>query len=182
MTERTFMKYPVRQVAYYVPDARKAAQEHAAAFGSGPYYVAEHIPMHLARHRGQPGTFDHTSAYGQWGDVMVEMVQVHSKEPSVFSDLYPNGGPGFHHVALIVDDLHTAMKEFENKGFEEGFYGEVAPGAGFAMMDATKQFGHFIELYEPTPPLLRVYHLVKNAAFNWTYKEGEDVCRNFGLV
>jgi len=176
------MKYPVRQVAYYVQDARKAAQAHAAAFGSGPYYVAEHIPMHLARYRGQPGVFDHTSAYGQWGDVMVEMVQVNSKEPSVFTDLYPNGETGFHHIALIVDNLADAMKAFEAKGFAEGFYGEVAPGAGFAMMDATRQFGHFIELYEPTPPLLSVYHLVANAAQNWSYKDGEDVCRNFGLV
>ncbi|WP_336968228.1 hypothetical protein [Sphingobium aromaticiconvertens] len=54
--------------------------------------------------------------------------QVNSKEPSVFTDLYPNGGPGFHHVALIVDNLQATMKEFEEKGLEEGFYGEVTPG------------------------------------------------------
>lgn len=174
----TFMKYPIRQVAYYVPDARAAAEAHAAAFGSGPYYVAEHIPMHMARYRGQPGVFDHTSAYGQWGDVMIEMVQVNSKEPSVFTDLYPDGGPGFHHIALIVDDLQATMRQFEAAGYPEGFYGEVMPGAGFAMMDATKQFGHFVELYEPTPPLLGVYHLVKNASLTF---DGTNVCRDFAF-
>lgn len=179
MPAKTFMRYPIRQVAYYVPDAREAARAHSAAFGSGPYFVMDNIPMSLARHRGKPGVFDHTSAYGQWGDVMVEMVQVNSKEPSVFTDLYPNGGPGFHHVALIVDNLPAAMKEFEEAGFPEGFYGEVQPGAGFAMMDATKQFGHFVELYEPTPPLLGVYHKVESAAQNF---DGTDVIRSFSLV
>ncbi len=179
MTSRTFMRYPIRQVAFYVPDAREAAKAHAAAFGSGPYYVADHIPLTMARYRGQPGVFDHTSAYGQWGDVMVEMVQVHSKEPSVFTDLYPNGGTGFHHIALIVDNLDATMKEFEAMGFAEGFYGEVGPGNGFAMMDATRQFGHFVELYQPSPALLGVYHLVKNASMNF---DGKDVVRDFALV
>ncbi len=174
----TFMKYPIRQVAYYVPDAREAAKAHSAAFGSGPFFVADHIPMSLARYRGKPGVFDHTSAYGQCGDVMIEMVQVNSAEPSVFSDLYPDGGPGFHHVALIVDNLAETMRRFEREGFEEGFYGEVMPGAGFAMMDATRQFGHFIELYEPSPPLLGVYHLVKNASLTF---DGSNICRDFAL-
>lgn len=179
MIGKTFMRYPVRQIAFYVPDAREAARAHAEAFGSGPYYVAEHIPMSLARYRGKPGVFDHSSAYGQWGEVMVEMVQVHSKEPSVFSDLYPDGRTGFHHIALIVDNLADAMKRFEAAGFAEAFYGEVAPGAGFAMMDAVERFGHFIELYEPSPPLLAVYHRVENAAINF---DGSDPVRDFALV
>ena len=178
MNSGTFMRYPIRQVAYYVPDAREAARAHSQAFGSGPYFVADHIPLSLARYRGEPGVFDHTSAYGQWGDVMIEMVQVNSQEASVFSDLYPRGGPGFHHIALIVDDLAETMKSFQAMGFEEGFYGEVAPGAGFAMMDATRQFGHFIELYEPQPMLLGVYHLVRSASINF---DGTNVIREFAL-
>jgi len=92
MTQPAFMKHPIRQVAYYVPDARAAALQHAAAFGSGPFFVADHIPLTLARYRGKPGVFDHTSAYGQWGDVMLELVQVNSKEPSVFTAV-PQRGP-----------------------------------------------------------------------------------------
>ncbi|WP_449474097.1 VOC family protein [Sphingobium chungangianum] len=179
MFTKMFMRYPIRQVAFYVPDVREAARQHAEAFGSGPYFVMEHIPMSLARYRGKPGVFDHSSAYGQWGDVMIEMVQVHSSEPSVFSDLFPNGGTGFHHIALIVDDLPAIMKEFEAAGFPEGFYGEVQPGSGFAMMDATKQFGHFVELYEPSIPLLSVYHRVKSASVNF---DGADPVRDFSLM
>jgi catechol 2,3-dioxygenase-like lactoylglutathione lyase family enzyme len=178
MATPTFLRRPVRQIAFYVPDARKAATDHAAAFGSGPFFVMEHIPLTLARYRGQPGALDHTSAYGQWGDVMIEMVQVHGSEPSVFTDLYPGGGPGFHHIALIVDNLIEAMADFTAKGFAEAFYAELGPGAAFAMMDATQQFGHFVELYEPSPPLLGVYHLVANAALNF---DGSNPVRDFSL-
>jgi hypothetical protein len=61
----------------------------------------------------------------------------------------------------------------------EGLYAEVVPAAGFAMMDATHELGHFIELYEPRPPLLAVYHLVENASYTF---DGTDVCRDFALV
>jgi len=61
MMQRTFMKRPIRQVAYYVPDARKAAEQHAAAFGSGPYFVMDHIPMCLARYVQLTSGVDHPS-------------------------------------------------------------------------------------------------------------------------
>ncbi len=56
------LRHPVRQIAYFVPDVVDAARRHAAAFGSGPYYVAEHIPLTLSEHRGRPAPLDHTSA------------------------------------------------------------------------------------------------------------------------
>ncbi len=171
-----FLGHPIRQVAYLVDDIRTAAKAHSEAFGSGPFFVKEHIELCTARYRGQPGTLDHSSAYGQWGDVMIELVAVHGDAPSVFSDLLPGGRPGFHHVALIVDDLPSAMAEFEAKGMAEGFYGEVAPGVGFAMMDATASFGHFVELYEGSPVLLGIYEHVRNAAQGF---DGTDRVREF---
>ena len=47
-------EHSVRQVAYFVPDVVAAARRHASLFGSGPYYVAEHIPLTLCEHRGRP--------------------------------------------------------------------------------------------------------------------------------
>ncbi|MET0545365.1 MAG: VOC family protein [Caulobacterales bacterium] len=172
-------KDPVRQIAYFVPDAREAAIKHSALFGSGPYFVADNIPLCLCEYRGQPGKLDHTSAYGQWGEVMVEMVQQNNPDPSVFYDMYKPGESGVHHVALIVDDMKAAMRDYNNAGFETGLYAEVMPGAGFAMMDCRKTYGHFVELYEPTPPLLGVYKLVKDSAVGF---DGTDVIRPFSFT
>jgi hypothetical protein len=177
MTPR-IAQHPVRQVAYFVPDVVTAARRHASVFGSGPYYVAEHIPLTLCEYRGQRAQLDHTSAYGQWGEVMIEFVQQNDPGPSVFRDLYPGGEQGFHHVALIVDDLHATMRTFNAGGHETGLYAEVAPGVGFAMMDCVRDYGHFVELYEPTPVLLGVYDVVRKSALDF---DGTDLVRPFKI-
>ena len=167
-----------RQIAYFVPDAVEAARAHSALFGSGPYHVAEHIPLSLCRYRGREAELDHTSAYGQWGEVMIEFVQQNNAGPSVFRDMYPDGGQGFHHVALIVDDIQASIRAFEAAGHETGLYAEVSPGVGFAMMDCRCALGHFIELYEPTRGLQAVYGLVRSSAQGW---DGNDPIRPFTI-
>jgi hypothetical protein len=169
---------PIRQVAYFVPDIVAAARDHAALHGSGPYYVAEHIQLSYCEHRGRPAHLDHSSAYGQWGEVMIEFVQQNNDGPSVFRDLYSAGRYGFHHVALIVEDLKPTMASFNEAGFATGLYAEVAPGLGFAMMDCCERYGHFVELYEPTPVLLGIYDMVKSAAQGF---RGEELIRPFRL-
>ena len=165
----------IRQIAYFVPDAVAAARAHSAMFGSGPYYVAEHIALSLCLYRGRAAELDHSSAYGQWGDVMIEFVQQNNDGPSVFHDMYPDGGQGFHHTALIVDDITASMRAFEDAGHETGLYAKVA-GMAFAMMDCRGSLGHFVELYEPTSGLLGVYELVRSAAEGW---DGSEPIRSF---
>jgi hypothetical protein len=168
-----------RQIAYFVPDAVAAARAHSALFGSGPYYVAEHIPLSLCRYRGQAAELDHTSAYGQWGEVMIEFVQQNNAGPSVFRDMYPDGGEGIHHVALIVDDLRASMAAFEAAGCEAGLYAEVGgPDTAFAMMDCRRTLGHFVELYEPSETLLGIYGMIRAAAQGW---DGADPIRAFAI-
>lgn len=169
---------PVRQIAYFVPDAVEAARNHNRFYGSGPYYVVPKIPLTTCLYYGEPSHFVHTSAYGQWGEVMVEFVQQDSPERSCFTDLYPDGRQGMHHIALIVDDLKQAMEGFEGAGYPAALYAEVTPGQGFAMMDCVAELGHFIELYEPTEALLGVYDLVRSSAQNW---DGTDVIRDFSF-
>ena len=93
------------QIAYAVRDAEAAAASWASKFRAGPFFVRRHIAVSEVRHRGAPSVFDHTSAYGQWGDVMVELVQDHTVGPSPVADVVGPGGEGLHHLAYFVDDL-----------------------------------------------------------------------------
>jgi catechol 2,3-dioxygenase-like lactoylglutathione lyase family enzyme len=158
--------HAIRQVAYFVPDAVAAARDHSRLFGSGPYFLAEHIPLRKALYRGREALLDHTSAYGQWGEVMVEFVQQNNRGPSAFHDLYPeeSGRGGFHHVALIVADLAAARREFADAGLAEALYAEMNDGFAFVMVDGVARHGHMIELYEGAPPLRNFYAMVKDAA------------------
>lgn len=155
---------PVRQIAYFVRDAEAAARKHASLFGSGPYLLFESIPLLNCRHRGRPMPLDHSSAYGQWGEVMIEFVQQNDARPSAFHDLYPDGREGLHHLAFFVDDLPAEVARLERAGFPEAFYGETSPGVGFAFVDTSVQYGHMLELYAPTKPLLAFYDKVRRLA------------------
>lgn len=170
------LPFPVRQVAYAVDDARAAALRHHQLFGSGPYFVMDHIPLRRSLHRGVDAPFDHSSAYGQWGEVMVEFMQQHNDGPSAVRDVYPKGSEGFHHVALIVDDLAEARAHFGAMGLEEALYAEMEDGFQFVMVDAMKPLGHMIEIYEGVPALTDFYTLVRESAGDFSH----GVVRNVG--
>ena len=166
---------PIRQVAYFVPDVREAALRHRQLFGSGPYYVADHIPLSLCRHRGREAQLDHSSAYGQWGPLMIEFVQQNNPGPSAFHDLYAEGSgrQGLHHVALFVDDIEAEMRRYESAGFEVALYAEMADGFPFVFIDTVAAYGHMIELYPPRPTLTGFYELVATAVRD--FEAGESI-------
>jgi hypothetical protein len=167
---------PLRQIAYFVPDLHEAAAAHARSFGSGPFFVLEHVALAHSEHRGVAQPLDHSSAYGQWGTVMVELVVQHNADPSAFHDMYPAGSGrfGVHHTALIVEDLAAAIAGFEADGMALAQYASTATGTDFAFVDAVSRYGHMIELYEPTPTLTGFYAMVAAAAENW---DGSDPIR-----
>jgi hypothetical protein len=167
---------PVRQIAYFVTDVRAAALRHHALFGSGPYYVADHITLSLCRHRGREAVLDHSSAYGQWGSVMIEFVQQNGPGPSAFHDVYPEGSgrEGLHHLALFSDDLKGDIARYTAEGHELALYAEMASGFPFAMIDTVAAYGHMIELYPPEPSLTDFYAQVAEAARGF---DGTDVLR-----
>jgi catechol 2,3-dioxygenase-like lactoylglutathione lyase family enzyme len=157
---------PIRQVAYFVPDSRAAALRHHKLYGSGPYFVAEHIPVRVSLHRGVQRPLDHTSAYGQWGQVMVEFVQQNNPGPSCFHDMYPEGSGrgGMHHVALFIDDIQAEIARLNAAGFPTALYAEMNDGFPFAMIDMVAELGHMIELYQPLERLAGFYTFVADAA------------------
>lgn len=157
---------PVRQIAYFVPDVRAAARAHSALFGSGPYYVADNIPLTRALHRGTPRELDHSSAYGQWGEVMIEFCQQNNPGPSAFHDVYPegSGAQGLHHMALFVDSIDAAVAAFAGEGHQVALDAEMTDGFRYVFVDTVARYGHMLELYEPTDTLTGFYAMVRETA------------------
>jgi hypothetical protein len=167
---------PIRQIAYFVPDIRSAAIHHYHNFGSGPFFVADNVRLRTCRYRGEDSVLDHSSAYGQWGDLMVEFVQQNNAGPSAFHDMYPAGGErfGMHHVAVFVDDIKTAIAGHKARGDACALYAEMESCFAFAMIDTVASLGHMVELYQPETLLLDFYAMVAKAAENF---DGTDIVR-----
>jgi hypothetical protein len=168
---------PPVQLAYVVDDVWTAAPAFAARFGAGPFFVNEHIPCTDVVHRGRPGTFDHTSAYGQWGTLMVELVMQHDARPSAIRDMYAPGETGLHHIAYFVDDLDDTARRLEAQGYPQAQIAVAGGGTRFAFHDAVATLGHMFELYEPNDRLLGFYAMVAGAAQGW---DGREPVRRVG--
>lgn len=173
------MRKPV-QLAYFVEDVRTAALQHSKMFGSGPFYVAEHIQLSKCIHRGKQTDWDHTSAFGQWGDVMLEFMQQNQPGPSALRDVFPEGSGryGMHHMAYFVDDIHGLAADWVKQGCPIALEATLTNGIELVMIDATARFGHMLEFYAPTKTLLDVYEFVRAASVDF---DGKDPVREIEL-
>jgi hypothetical protein len=169
----------VRQLAYKVNDLEAAAEAHHRKFGSGPFFVARNVPLAASQHRGVEQPFDHSSAYGQWGGLMVELVVQHNPDPSALHDMFPwgSGIEGLHHAALFVDDLAAEIARLGGEGAALAQLSLTQTGMAFAFVDTRASLGHMLELYEPTPQLTGFYDMVAAAAQGW---DGRDLIRELG--
>jgi hypothetical protein len=163
--------YPIVQVAYFVDDIEAAAARMHAGFGAGPFIILRNIELAWGEHRGKPCRFLHSSAYGQWGAVMLELVQQEVEGPSPFRDLYGPGEEGLHHMATMVPSQEQAYAHYTAQGFEVATRARTITGTEFAFVDTTATLGHFIEVYERSPQLLGFYDLVRQAAAQWDGKQ-----------
>jgi catechol 2,3-dioxygenase-like lactoylglutathione lyase family enzyme len=169
----------VRQLAYKVNDLEAAVAAHHRQFGSGPFFVLRHVALAASHHRGVEQPFDHSSAYGQWGSVMVELMVQHNPDPSALHDMFPygSGAEGLHHAALFADNLDAAIARFDAEGAPLAQLSVTAGGTAFAFIDTRASLGHMLEPYEPTTQLTGFYALVAEAARGWN---GQDLLRELG--
>lgn len=162
------------QIAYVVPDAASAARAWSARFGAGPFFLRPHIELADVWYRGRSTNFDHTAAYGQWGSMMIELVQDHGRGPSVVRDRFAPDESGLHHLAFVVDDLATVLDRVRAAGIEVAMSARTAGGVEFHFADLVVTHGHFVELYARTARLVEFYAMVADAADGW---DGADPVR-----
>lgn len=165
------------QLAYHVPDPVEAAHRLARQHGWGPFYLMEHIPLERVRYRGAPGRFDHSSAYGQAGEMMIELIMQHDDAPSALRDCYAADESGLHHVASFVPDLGAAVAAMAAQGIDAALEADTTTGVPFVMLDTRRDLGHMLELYEPGEALTRFYAFIRRKALDW---DGAEPLRRLG--
>lgn len=147
-----------RQIAYAVPDLSSATiDSFAATTGAGPFVVAEHIELARCTIDGRDGEFDHSSAYGQWGELMVELIVEHQIRRV-------GSATGVHHVAFMVDSLDVAVEYCHRASWPVALDATTRHGQRFVMCDARSQLGHLVELYEKSDALVKFYEHVRRLA------------------
>lgn len=165
---------PAVQIAYVVADPEAAAHQWHDRHGAGPFFLRHHIPVSDVVHRGQPSSFDHTSAYGWLGGVMIELFTQHDRSPSAVTERFAEGEGGLHHLACIVDDYDAALAEATARGLTVATT-LVAGTLPFAFVDDRATNGHYWEIYPGVARLRDFYAMVRTA--HQTFTAGDDVVR-----
>lgn len=171
------LPFPVVQIAYFVPDSQVAALQMVERFGAGPFFFIPRIELSSGEVEGKPQKFLHSSAYGQWGNVMMELVQQDEEGPSPFRMMYASGEQGIHHTAMMVDSMEQTYSDCEKLGLSIAAKAFTLTGTEFAFVDTVKQMGHMIEIYEKSEGLLGFYEMVREASVGW---DGSDPIRSLG--
>jgi len=170
---RTYRTGEVVQVAYAVTDVRAAAADLAGRLAAGPFFARHHALPRLVRHRDGAGEFDHSSAYGQWGTVQVELVEIHHAAPASLAEIV-TASSGIHHVAWFVESIDEEERRLTALGWPQVMRAETATGFPYAFHDARAELGHLVEIYEPADGVIALYRKVAAAAEGWA---GEQAVR-----
>ena len=157
------------QMSWLVNSLDAAAQRYSSTMAAGPFRAFRHLQVANGLHRGRPASFDFSVAMMQAGDVMVELIEQHDKKPSVYRDLYPDGGEGFHHVAVIVPDVAAELARYRALGFEVGSSGRFGD-ADFAYVDTSPATGFMVEVLTDSPGIRALFGSVRKSAVNWDGK------------
>lgn len=162
------------QIAYRVPDLEAACHAWAQRVGAGPFLVRRHLPV-IATHNGEPAVYDHSAAFGQWGPVMLEIIQLHECEPASMREVLEHEQPGqVNHFACFVDDLEAASAALEEQGMPLTMALTSSSGMVVHFHDARHVVGGILELYVGTEHLRGFYDKVAALAVGW---DGSDVVR-----
>jgi len=163
----------IHHLGYTVEDLHRDVPRFAAAIGAGPFFAMEHIPFDEVSYRGEPALYDHSSAFGAWGPLIVEFSQVHDAQPVGLRDALVGPGGGLGHVAWLADSLADEAARLEAAGVFPFHAGRTGP-ASAVWFDGGELFGHPIEVLQRRDELLRFYSMVRDAAVGW---DGSDPLR-----
>ncbi|HEY7622393.1 MAG TPA: VOC family protein [Solirubrobacteraceae bacterium] len=159
----------IHHVGYVVEDLATGAERFARDFGAGPFYAMEHIAFDEVTFEGAPAVYDHSSAFGAWGPILVELTEVHDVRPAGLADKLTQPGHGVGHVAWLADDLGAETARLEGAGLHVFHTGRTGPVS--AAWLSGPPFGHPVEVLQRGPEVLGFYAMLQEAADGWDGRE-----------
>lgn len=159
---------PIVQHCYVVRDLEAACARFHRLLGIGPFVGGTLATLDDHVYRGRPAApIALRGVFAQSGDLNIELVELVSSAPSAFHDMYPDGGEGFHHVAMFCDDYHATRDAFVAQGLPIASEFVAPFGTPICYVDATARYGHMIELYPEDETIRAMYAQTRAAALAW---------------
>jgi 4-hydroxyphenylpyruvate dioxygenase-like putative hemolysin len=140
-----FGQLKVDQLSFVHKDIEKQAKFMEEIYGISPFrfYPAVEFPT---KYRGEDSSLKAKAGFSKLGDTEIELIEW-KEGKSPYKDFLDQEREGLHHIGIDVDDIDPYIREFEKKGIEILFYGEIG-GGKFVYMDTEQTFGIIVELIQ----------------------------------
>ena len=150
MIASPLLRHRVVQHAFVVADLDHGIEAWRATLGAGPFVVMRDFVGKELMYRGSPSTTAVDYAFGQSGDIQVQLIAQPGPGESIYRDMYAPGEGGFHHVCALIpmDDWDTQVAAFHDAGYEMA--ASLMTSAPAVYFDCRRDLGGFVELYGQT--------------------------------
>jgi catechol 2,3-dioxygenase-like lactoylglutathione lyase family enzyme len=137
----------IHHVGYVVEDLQAGIDRFVRDFDAGPFSVMEHIPFDEVTFDGGDAVYDHSSAFGRWGPIIVELTQVHDAQPAGLRAALTRPGGGVGHVAWLAEDLAAETARLQAAGLRPFHTGRSGPVSA-VWFHGGELFGHPVEVLQ----------------------------------
>ena len=170
----TILGRPINHICYSVDDLEQAAAFWASVFGAGPFFKIEATPFERSEHRGQPALWNPVLAFGQWGPIGVELLEVANVEPATLASHFSARG-SVNHIAFLAADPQAESARLEALGLPLLLTNRR--GNAETTWHAAPELGHSIEIHRDIAPIRSFFNRIAAAADGW---DGSDLMRSLG--
>ena len=165
-------EYRFFQLGFFVDDVVTAAHRWASVFHVGPFTVLPRLTTECT-YRGARTAHDVQVAVAQAGPVQIELMHQFCDRPSVFREMFPEGGTGLHQLCTVTTRYDAKKAHFEELGYE--ITAEIeARGHRVAYVDTVSDFGFYTELVQSSPEFLGQLARIARECEGW---DGHDPVR-----
>lgn len=167
MISAPLLRHRVVQHAFVVPDLDAGIEQWRATLGAGPFVVMRDFVGKELTYRGAPSVTPVDYAFGQSGDIQVQLIAQSDPGASIYRDMYGPGEGGFHHVCALVpmDDWATQVAAFTDAGYEVA--GSLMTSAPAVYLDCRRDLGCFVELYGQTERSVGFFAHLRDLHQSW---------------
>lgn len=156
---------PADQHGYVVPDLDAAIGEWAGK-GVGPFLTMRGAAISGYVYEGNASKPKVDVAFGQDGDVQIELIRPVDDASSAYGDFLAAGQSGLHHHGWFCDDFAAAVAEAGREGrtvLQQGSWG----GLHFVYYHPAGDDEIIGELIEMTDVNRRIFALIRREAESW---------------
>ena len=147
-----FLKNGIWQLGVLVEDLDKALENYWKVLGIGPWRIYTYARPFVKRmtYRGKPAEYKMRLAFSMLGPLQIELIEPLEGD-TIYAEFVKKRGYGLHHIAVLVEDIESAVAQAEAAGLtvmqDGGGYGLDGDG-GYAYLDTEDKIGVTLELVE----------------------------------